>query len=71
MSEFLVVIPEGWIQLDWEIVSNLHNLSEQSIRNGIISDIEQALRDHSLIPEDKVLMDYKLLDNTYFMIKLG
>ena len=72
MSDFLLIIPEGWIQLDWEYVSNnVANISSQSVNNGVISDIEQWLKDGGQIPPDSSLIDFKLIDNTYFLIKLG
>lgn len=72
MSEFLVIIPPGWTQLDWEYVSNnVASISAQSVINGVISDIEQWLKDGNQIPLEKSLLDYKLIDDAYFLVKLG
>ena len=72
MSEFLVIIPPGWTQLDWEYVANnVPNMSAQAVNNGVISDIEMWLKDAGQIPAESSLVDFKLIDNTYFLIKLG
>ena len=72
MSEFLVIVPPGWTQLDWEYVANnVPNMSSQAVNNGVVSDIEMWLKDAGQIPAESSLVDFKLIDNTYFLIKLG
>jgi hypothetical protein len=72
MSDFLLVIPAGWTQLDWEYISNnVANMSSQAVNTGVISDIEAWLKDGGQIPAESSLVDFKLIDNTYFLVKLG
>lgn len=72
MSEFLLIIPEGWTQLDWEFISNnVANMSAQAVNNGVVSDIEQWLKDGGQISTEASLIDFKLIDNAYFLVKLG
>lgn len=72
MSEFLVIVPQGWTQLDWEYVSNnVPNMSAQAVNNGVLSDIETWLKAAGQIPEDSSLIDFKLIDDAYFLVKLG
>lgn len=72
MSEFLVIVPPGWVQLDWEYISNnVANMSAQAVNNGVVSDIEAWLKEGNQIPAESSLVDFKLLDNTYFLVQLG
>lgn len=72
MSDFLLIIPEGWTELDWGYISNnVANMSSQAVNTGVISDIEQWLKDGNQISLECSLLDFKLIDNTYFLVKLG
>lgn len=75
MSEFLLVIPEGWTQLDWNTVSNLYGMDYTGVMNFIASnnymDMETYLKDAGLIEQDKSINEAKLIDNTYFLVRLG
>ena len=72
MSEFLVIVPPGWTQLDWEYVANnVPNMSSQAVNNGVVSDIEMWLKDAGQIPAESSLIDFKLIDDSYFLVKLG
>ena len=76
MSQFLLVIPEGWTQLDWQyITNNVPNMSgpavASTIQSGVLSDIEAGLKEAGIIPPEASLVDAKLIDDTYFMVKLG
>lgn len=74
MSDFLLIIPAGWTQLDWQFVSN-NGLSGTSVLNAIVStnmsDIEAPLKDMGLIPLESSVLEAKLLDDTFFMVRLG
>jgi hypothetical protein len=71
-SEFLVIIPPGWIQLDWVyITNNIPGMAENNVIGGLLSDVEYALKNAGIIPEDKSLVEFKLIDGTYFLVKLG
>ena len=76
MSQFLLVIPEGWTQLDWQhITNNVPNMSGPAvasmIQSGALSDIEAGLKEAGIILPEASLVDAKLIDDTYFMVKLG
>jgi hypothetical protein len=72
MSDFLIVIPAGWTQLDWEYLSNnVHGIDVNAATSGPISDMETLLKDSGSIPIEASLLEFKLLDNTYFMVRLG
>ena len=72
MSDILVIIPPGWTQLDWEFISNnIANMSAQAVNNGVVSDIEAWLKEGGQIPTESSLIDFKLIDNTYFLVRLG
>lgn len=72
MSEFLLVIPEGWTQLDWQyITNNVGAMGYGDVVNGVTSDIEAKLKDAGVIAADASLVEFKLIDDTYFMVRLG
>lgn len=76
MSEFLLVIPEGWTQLDWQyITNNLSGMTHQQVtewcNNSIYMDMESILKDNGVIPVDKSITGAKLIDDTYFLVLLG
>ncbi len=41
------------------------------IQSGVLSDIEAGLKEAGIIPPEASLVDAKLIDDTYFMVKLG
>lgn len=76
MSDFLLVIPEGWTQLDWQyITNNIIGMDkagvEAVIASGVYLDMQDKLWAENLIPTDKVIIEAKLIDDTYFMVRLG
>lgn len=75
MSEFLLIIPNGWTQLDWVVCQQHQDLSQTSVLNWInantLNYIEASLKELQLIPAESTVVDAKLLDDSYFMVKLG
>ena len=72
MSEFTLIIPSGWTQLDWQYLSsNFGNLSYPAVMNGVLSDIEFALKEAEAITQAQSLLEFKLIDDTYFLVRLG
>lgn len=76
MSDFLLVIPEGWTSLDWQFVTN--NLDGMSMANvngwigsGQLESIETPLKGAGLIPADASVVEAKLIDDAYFMVRLA
>lgn len=74
MSDFGLIIPEGWTTIDFNVMSTLPNeLSTTAINNfitgGMINYITEELIRINLIPADKVVVDAKLFDS-YFIVKL-
>lgn len=72
MSEFLVIIPAGWVQLDWEYLSNnVPGMDIPAATTGAVSTMEEMLKSSGQIPQEASLLEYRLLDNSYFLIKIG
>lgn len=76
MGEFLFIIPEGWIQLDWQhITNNLPNMGgpyvTSLLQSGMLMDIEATLKEGGVIPAESSLIDAKLFNDEVFIIKLG
>lgn len=71
MSDFLLIVPEGWTQLDWQfITNNVPSMGYQDVMNGLPSVIEETLKTHGIIPVESSLIEYKLIDDTFFLVKL-
>lgn len=75
MSEFLLLIPEGWESLDWQyITNNIPDMGQGNVLNWINSNdysyMEPALKDAGKIPNDCVLVEAKLVNDEYFLVRL-
>lgn len=75
MSDFLLIIPSGWTQLDWQFITNHSDLSLQVTLEWISttswSSIEYALKSIDAIPQTSSVLNAKLFDDTFFMVLLG
>ena len=76
MGQFLLVIPEGWTQLDWAYVSNnLPGMGTIAVLDWINAnyylEIEAQLKAAGLIAEEQSVIEAKLIDDTYFLVRLG
>lgn len=75
METLLLVVPPEWLQLDWEYITSNTDLSTTNVTSyisaGMLDYIEQPLKSVGLIPSDKTLVEAKLLDDTYFIVRLG
>lgn len=76
MSEFLLIVPDGWTRLDWNFISNhVHGLDYSSVTSYINGNqmfaIDDLLKMNSLIPIESTVTDAKLIDGSYFLVKLG
>ncbi len=75
METLLLVIPPGWLQLDWEYITSNTELSAPNVSSyinaGMLEYIEQPLKAVGIIPADQTLVEAKLLDDTYFIVRLG
>ena len=75
MSEFLVVIPEGWLSFTWEQAFSHPLMNPDAVKlwrdSGQISYLSQLLIESGLLPEGSEVVDVKMIDDTYFFIKLA
>lgn len=75
MSDFLLVVPEGWVQIDLDYVcSQIPDLNMGNVDNWISTSqfnyIEIPLKQLRLIPEDKTVISAKRFED-YFAVLLG
>ena len=76
MDNFLLITPSGWVSLDWQYLSNnVSDLTMTSVLNCIVSNnyslIENALKESGFISQEATLLEAKLIDDTYFLVRLG
>lgn len=76
MSDFLIVIPAGWLQMDWAAISAANpDMNVTNVTNWIeteqFSYIADALKAQELIPADAVVIGARLFDGAYFAVLLG
>lgn len=76
MSEFLLIVPAGWSQLDWAyLTNNVPGFGESSVLawcggGQVDNDIGTLLREAGQIPADAYVYAAKLVDATYFLVKM-
>lgn len=72
MSDFIFVIPEGWMQVSDEVVNNVGAASMAGLASsGMFSGLTDVLREQGAIgPEDNIY-DAKMFNNEILVIKLG
>jgi hypothetical protein len=72
MGDFLLVVPSGWTQLDWQfITNNVPQMSMNEVMGGTVLDIEERLKSAGVLAADAALAEFKLIDDTYFLVRLG
>lgn len=76
-GNFLLIIPDGWIQLDWQYICNnipcLDRISVENIinSNSVTMNMDEPLKAAGFVPQDKTVVAAKLIDDTYFIVQLG
>lgn len=75
MGDFLLIIPEGWTQLDWQyITNNIPSMDPATVLNAISSGmtftLEEPLKTFGQIPAESTLVEAKLLDDNFFLVRL-
>lgn len=75
MSDFLLIVPEGWTELNLDAVTQIPGVStsalENWIANGQMEYITASLVDGGLLPIESVVVDAKLFNGTNFVVMLG
>ena len=76
MSDFLLIVPAGWTQLDWSyLTNNLPSMEKSGVENAINSnqyaDMEPELKAGGFIPQESTIVEAKLIDDTFFLVRLG
>ena len=74
MSEFMLIAPDGWTQLDYEfIVNNVfdQNTMENLQLQGQLFEVDNALRPYGLIPDGLAIQEIKFIDNTFMWVRFG
>lgn len=75
MSEFIVVVPEGWEALDYDRIQNVLNVSMGSLKDwanaSYFLDVEPTLKEDGMIPMDKTIIEMKIIDDSQLWVRLG
>lgn len=75
MSELLLVIPAGWVEITWDQLASTpldRNSIAAMISNSVYGDMATALKEAGLMPADKELVAARLIEameNTVFIIR--
>jgi hypothetical protein len=75
MSEFLLIVPEGWTQIDFDAVYSMHgDFSEANVDNWCAttqwSYIEAILKEVGALPESAIVVEARRFQN-YMLVRLG
>lgn len=75
MGELLLITPPDWLQLDWAQITSSTDLSTSNVLSYINANmleyIEIPLKEAGLISDSSILVEAKLIDDTYFLVKLS
>lgn len=75
MSNFIVVVPEGWEALDFDRMQNVLNVDMNSLKDWINAnyyiDIEPILKEDGMITIDKTIVEMKIIDDSQIWVRLG
>ena len=66
MSDFLLVAPEGWTQV--EVTAT--GMSIETIRTASSQTIDEMLRIAGIITEEQSVQEFRLLDENSFFIRV-
>lgn len=75
MSDFIVVIPECWTELDWQTITNSTSLGYSYTMDLIGSQswsvIDEILKAAGVLQPDQNVQEAKLIDDAFFLVRLG
>ena len=74
MSEFMLIAPEGWTQLDYEFIVNTvfdQNTMENLQLQGQLYEIDNAFKPYGLIPDGLAIQEIKFIDNAFMWVRFG
>lgn len=74
MSNFMLIAPEGWTEMDYEFITN--NILDQYTMESLMLqgqpyEIDMALAAHGLLPEGKNIQEIKFIDDSFMWVRLG
>lgn len=74
MSEFMMIAPDGWTEMDYEFITN--NIVDQTTMEGLmlqgqLFEIDNMLAQHGLLPDGQAVQEIKFIDNTYMWVRFG
>lgn len=74
MSNFMLIAPEGWTEMNYEFITN--NILDQYTMESLMLqgqpyEIDAALAAHGLLPEGKNIQEIKFIDNSFMWVRLG
>lgn len=75
MGQLLVVVPEDWLEIDWAYTTGNTELTATSLQyfmsSGQSAYVDEILKNAGLIPLNTTLVEAKVLDDAFFMVRLG
>jgi hypothetical protein len=73
MSDFIFIIPSGWVQLDWLDLSN-NGILTASVANDPAASmftLDEVLKNYGAIPWDSSLQEIKVFNDEICIVRLG
>jgi hypothetical protein len=75
MSNFIVIVPDGWTALDYDRIQNVLNVNISSLKDWINAsyflDVEPTLKEDGMVPMDKTIVEMKIIDDSQLWVRLG
>jgi hypothetical protein len=71
MSDFLFIIPEGWVQIPEEVISQIGSLVTDWVNMQNWTELSDALKVQGAIPQDMNVAEAKFFNGEVLVVKLG
>jgi len=75
MSNFIVIVPDGWTALDYDRIQNVLNVNISSLKDWINAsyflDVDPTLKEDGMVPMDKTIVEMKIIDDSQLWVRLG
>lgn len=75
MSDFILVIPQGWTRLDLEATTLIPGVSIPAIENwiasGYLTIMAQELINGGILPADTIILEAQIFNGEMLLVRLG
>ena len=71
MSEFIFIIPDGWIQIGQDVLSEIGSIVGDWLTIGDLGSLSEELRTRGILVGDQNIADAKMFNGEVLAIRIG